>query len=86
MSFDLTKYIKERCELIDGRLKMAMPREDEFPLSLHRSMRYSTFAGGKRIRPLLLLAACEAVGGDVSSGSACCLRFGDDSYLFAYPR
>ncbi len=34
------------------------------PSSLHRAMRYSVFAGGKRIRPILLLAACEAVGGN----------------------
>ena len=35
------------------------------PLSLHKSMRYSVFAGGKRVRPILLLAACEAAGGDI---------------------
>jgi len=66
MPLDLKLYLQERCELIDSRLETAMPAADEFPYSLHRSMRYSLFAGGKRIRPVLLLAAAEAVGGDVS--------------------
>jgi geranylgeranyl diphosphate synthase type II len=63
---DLKSYIKERCQLVDNELNRVMPLEDELPFSLHRAMRYSTFAGGKRIRPVLLLAACEAVGGDVA--------------------
>ncbi|NVO00482.1 MAG: polyprenyl synthetase family protein [Geobacteraceae bacterium] len=76
MSFDLNRYINERCELIDGRLKMAMPDENELPFSLHKSMRYSTFAGGKRLRPILLLAACDAVGGDLSAAlpAACAME------------
>jgi geranylgeranyl diphosphate synthase type II len=64
---DLTHYLKERCELIDSRLVNAMPGETELPYSLHSSMRYSTLAGGKRIRPILMIAACEAVGGDINS-------------------
>lgn len=76
MSFDLNNYIKERCELIDSRLQLAMPAESELPFSLHKSMRYSTFAGGKRIRPLLLLAACEAFGGERSAAlpAACAME------------
>lgn len=67
---DLKNYIKERCQLVDAELDRVMPREEELPYSLHRSMRYSTFAGGKRIRPVLLLAACEAVGGDTAHAVA----------------
>jgi len=67
MSLDLKKYLKDRCQLVDSRLEAYMPVDDEFPYSLHRSMRYSTFAGGKRIRPILLLAAAEAVNGDVAA-------------------
>lgn len=67
---DLKNYIKERCQLVDDELARVLPLEDELPFSLHRSMRYSTFAGGKRIRPVLLLAACEAVGGDVKNAVA----------------
>jgi len=63
---DLKQYIKDRCQLVDSELDRVLPLAEELPFSLHRSMRYSTFAGGKRIRPILLLAACEAVGGDVS--------------------
>lgn len=63
---DLKQYINERCQLVDNELDRVMPSGEELPYSLHRSMRYSTFAGGKRIRPVLILAACEAVGGDVS--------------------
>ncbi len=63
---DLQQYIKDRCHLIDRELDRVMPPAEELPFSLHRSMRYSTFAGGKRIRPILLMAACEAVEGDLS--------------------
>lgn len=76
MSFDLNSYLKERCELVDSRLQLAMPSENEPPMSLHMSMRYSTFAGGKRIRPLLLLAACETFGGELSAAlpAACAME------------
>jgi len=76
MPLDLHQYLKERCALIDSRLETALPATKEFPFSLHKSMRYSTFAGGKRLRPVLLLAAAEAVGGDVSSAlpAACAME------------
>jgi len=76
MSLDLNQYLKERCELVDRSLKAAMPADSDFPYSLHRSMGYSLFAGGKRIRPILLLAAAEAVGGDVSAAlpAACAME------------
>lgn len=61
---DLKKYLKERCALIDAALDRFLPQETELPHSVHKAMRYSVFAGGKRVRPILMLAACEAVGGD----------------------
>ncbi|MBT0666568.1 polyprenyl synthetase family protein [Geobacter pelophilus] len=61
---NLKEYIKDRCAIIDTALDRFLPPEDELPASLHSAMRYSIFAGGKRIRPVLLLAACDAVGGD----------------------
>lgn len=64
---NLNNYIKERCDLVESRLKHAMPVETEFPVSLHAAMRYSTFAGGKRLRPVMMIAACEAVGGDINT-------------------
>jgi geranylgeranyl diphosphate synthase type II len=62
---DLKQYLKGRCAQVDAALDRLLPREDELPVSLHKAMRYSVFAGGKRIRPILMLAACEAVGGDI---------------------
>lgn len=62
---DLKKYLKERCQLVDEALDRYLPKEDELPASLHKAMRYSVFAGGKRVRPILMLAACEAVGGGI---------------------
>ena len=61
----LKEYLKTRCQLVDEALGRFLPEADELPASLHGSMRYSVFAGGKRVRPILLLAACEAVGGQV---------------------
>lgn len=67
---ELKQYIKECCELVEKELENVLPQGDELPFSLHRAMRYSTFAGGKRIRPVLLLAACESVGGNRFKGVA----------------
>ena len=50
--------------MVDAALDRALPAEDEWPATNHRAIRYSLFAGGKRIRPLLVLAAGEAVGGE----------------------
>jgi geranylgeranyl diphosphate synthase type II len=73
---DLKKYLKERCKLVDKALDLLLPREDELPFSLHKAMRYSVFAGGKRIRPILMLAACEAVGGEIERAmpAACAME------------
>ncbi len=48
----------------DAALEAALPAESAWPATIHRAVRYSLFAGGKRIRPLLVLAACDAVGGE----------------------
>lgn len=73
---DLKKYLKERCRLVDEALEQFLPPADELPYSLHKSMRYSVFAGGKRVRPILLLAACEAVGGEIGPAmpAACAME------------
>jgi geranylgeranyl diphosphate synthase type II len=49
--------------VVDEALDRVLPKEDAWPATLHRAVRYSLFAGGKRIRPLLVLAAGDAVGG-----------------------
>ncbi len=73
---DLKQYLKDRCKLVDEALDRYLPKETELPFSLHKSMRYSIFAGGKRVRPILMLAACEAVGGKIDSAmpAACAME------------
>ena len=57
MTFDLKEYLKQKKGLVDGFLDKAAPKSDIIPASLHRSMRYSLEAGGKRVRPVLAIAA-----------------------------
>lgn len=73
---DLKAYLKEQCARVDAALDAYLPKETELPYSLHKAMRYSVFAGGKRVRPILLLAACEAVGGDTKHAipAACAME------------
>ena len=56
--------LNERIELINGALKEYL--KPKYPERLYEAMNYSVFAGGKRMRPVLLLSACEAVGGDIN--------------------
>jgi geranylgeranyl diphosphate synthase type II len=63
MSFDLDAYMKERLAAVDAALDVFLPPETERPGTLHKAMRYSVFAGGKRLRPILVMAGAEAVGG-----------------------
>lgn len=73
---ELKDYLKQRCQLVDQALDGFLPEAGELPASLHDSMRYSVFAGGKRVRPVLLLAACETVGGniDLALPAACAME------------
>lgn len=64
---DLNDYITARTALVDAELDRWLPAVDRLPSSLHQAMRYSVFAGGKRIRPILMIAACESVGGSIQS-------------------
>lgn len=61
---EIKKYLKEKKELIDGALDRYISKERRYPENLYKSMHYSLAAGGKRLRPILALAAAEAVGGD----------------------
>jgi geranylgeranyl diphosphate synthase type II len=62
MSFDLKNYLETRRHWIEGALEKYLPSEKDWPPRLHEAMRYSIRAGGKRLRPILTLAACEALG------------------------
>ncbi|MDR7417499.1 MAG: polyprenyl synthetase family protein [Armatimonadota bacterium] len=59
----LASYLASRGPMIEAGLDAALPRPEAVPPLLHEAMRYSLFAGGKRVRPVLVLAAAEAVGG-----------------------
>ncbi len=63
---DFKQYWATRLEQIEEILEAALPTENVTPGRLHEAMRYSTLGGGKRLRALLVMAACEAVGGDIS--------------------
>ena len=65
--FEIQTYLKEKKNLIDKTLDSLLPGKEEFPSQLHQAMRYCLFAGGKRLRPILSIAAAEAVGGDSGS-------------------
>ncbi|HWP43772.1 MAG TPA: farnesyl diphosphate synthase [Blastocatellia bacterium] len=59
---DITAYLARRCEEVNAWLDCLVPSESVEPRLLHRAMRYSLFAGGKRLRPVLLVATGEALG------------------------
>jgi geranylgeranyl diphosphate synthase type II len=61
---DLLKIMTERHQRVDAALEHWLPQPEDRPPKVHEAMRHSVFAGGKRLRPLLVLLACEAVGGD----------------------
>ena len=66
---DLPAYLTTRTTLIDRALDRFLPRASVKPKTIHKAMRYSLFAGGKRLRPVLTLAAAEACGGTVSAAT-----------------
>ena len=63
MSVDLEGYLAERRRLVDEALDRLLPKADAYPSAIHEAMRYSVFAGGKRLRPILVIAGAEAAGG-----------------------
>jgi geranylgeranyl diphosphate synthase type II len=64
MLFDLATYTQERRVWVEHALNRYVPGADLVPRSLHESIRYSLFCGGKRLRPLLTIAGAEIVGAD----------------------
>ena len=60
---DIQKYLSEAKQEFDRCLDRLLPPENGQPPTIHRAMRYSVFAGGKRVRPILTLAAGQSVGG-----------------------
>src|SRR3954468_7233470 len=64
---ELKRYLVARQSEVDRALDRFLPKATVAPATIHRAMRYSLFAGGKRLRPILCLAAAEACGGKTAA-------------------
>jgi geranylgeranyl diphosphate synthase type II len=60
---DFLAELKERAKIVESALEQFLPPAETYPPLIYEAMRYSVFAGGKRLRPVLALAAAEAAGG-----------------------
>jgi len=58
----LKKDVKEKRELVNIVIDRFLPRKDEYPKIIHKAMRYTLFAGGKRIRPYLTITTYQLFG------------------------
>ncbi len=72
----IEREINDKVRLINESLDRYLPKENERPAILHEAMRYSVFAGGKRLRPVLFLVSAEVVGGSSETllPAACALE------------
>jgi geranylgeranyl diphosphate synthase type II len=61
--FDLQQFLATRTKTVNAALDKFLPSDKTRPVTIHKAMRYSLFAGGKRMRPALCLAAAAACGG-----------------------
>jgi len=61
---DLPAYLEERRQKVEAGLSKHLPPPTTRPFILHEAMRYAVLAGGKRLRPILCMASCEAAGGN----------------------
>jgi geranylgeranyl diphosphate synthase type II len=68
MPVDVQSLIQEGAELTDRALEALIPSADTIPASIHGAMRHSTFAGGKRLRPVLAMQAAVAIAGSQPKG------------------
>lgn len=66
----MNTYLEERCRIVDKALGQYLPTAKTRPATIHEAMRYSIFAGGKRLRPILCLASAEACGGSFEAALA----------------
>ena len=79
-------YIVSRQKMVDDALEAYLPKSSVKPKTIHKAMRYSIFAGGKRLRPILCLAAGECCGGETDSGYPPGMRRRMYSHLLTDPR
>lgn len=73
---DLINYLEERKKIVEEALDKYLPPEESYPQTLYKSMRYSIYAGGKRLRPILTMASAEIFNKDISNfiPTACALE------------
>src|SRR5215467_3418813 len=73
---NLRDYLAQQQQIVDAELDRLVPPESAQPGTIHRAMRYSLFAGGKRIRPILAIEAAKAVADDPAGvvAAACSLE------------
>ncbi len=74
LNFDLSSYLKDKQQLVEAALDRSLPITR--PEKIYQAMRYSLLAGGKRLRPILCLSACELAGGtsEMALPTACALE------------
>ena len=68
---NLREYLAHQQQIVDAELDRLVPPESTQPATIHRAMRYSLFAGGKRIRPILCMEAARAVAAEPNGVAAC---------------
>ena len=74
---NLREYLARQQRLVDAELDRLVPPEATPPETIHRAMRYSLFAGGKRIRPILCIEAARTVADECSGVAGGGLLAGD---------
>jgi geranylgeranyl diphosphate synthase type II len=68
---NLREYLARQQQIVEAELDRLVPPESTPPETIHRAMRYSLFAGGKRIRPILCMEAAYASGGETDGVASC---------------
>lgn len=63
----MKEYLISHQQMVDAALQRYLPKPTVKPYTIHKAMRYSVFAGGKRLRPILCLAAAESCGGEADA-------------------
>ncbi|HDD44603.1 MAG TPA: polyprenyl synthetase family protein, partial [Candidatus Desulfofervidus auxilii] len=76
MEFDLKTYLEEKKAIVETALENYLAQEGGVYQEILEAMRYTLFAGGKRLRPILCLTACKVVGGEeeIALPIACALE------------
>ncbi len=70
MNLDYADLVKTGVALTDAALERLLPGTETLPHSIHRAMRHSVFAGGKRLRPLLALESARMIAGNLPEGAS----------------